>query len=75
MVVGKTREFAQQPVVVASFPDMAVVEYQPLKGVRVQETFCTYSSGSAVINLVIENTSDLSHTILLYPFVHLPATP
>lgn len=72
MVIGKAREFAQQPVVVASFPDMAIVEYQPFKGVKVQETFCTYSSGSAVINLVIENTSDLSHTILLYPFVHLP---
>lgn len=72
MVISKTRDFARQPIVVASFPDMAIVEYEPFQDVKVQETFCVYTSGSAVINLVIENKSDVAHTILLYPIVHLP---
>ena len=39
----------------ASFPDMAVLEYEPFKDVQVQEVFCVYSSGSAVIDLTITN--------------------
>ena len=60
VVIAKTREFARAPVVVASFPDMAVLEYEPFAGVKVQETFCVYSSGSAVIELHMANTGTRS---------------
>ena len=60
VVIGETRDFARPPVVVASFPDMAVLEYEPFSGVKVQETFCVYSSGSAVIELHMANTGPMS---------------
>ncbi len=63
MVIARTREFARPPVVVASFPDMAVLEYEPLSGLKVQETFCVYSSGSAVIELSMTNTGTVPLTI------------
>jgi hypothetical protein len=72
VVIAKTREFARPPVVVASFPDMAVLEYEPFAGVRVQETFCVYSSGSAVIELHMVNTGTVALNVMLYPVVHLP---
>ena len=55
MVINRIRDFARPPVVVASFPDMAVLEYEPFKDVQVQEVFCVYSSGSAVIELHVKN--------------------
>ena len=32
MVISKTRDFVAPPVVIASFPDMAILEYEPFKG-------------------------------------------
>lgn len=72
MVISRTREFAVPPVVTASFPDMAVLEYEPFAGVRVQETFCVYSSGSAIIQMHLANRGPVALTIMLYPLVHLP---
>ena len=72
VVIAKTREFARPPVVVASFPDMAVLDYEPFAGVRVQETFCVYSSGSAVIELHMVNTGTLPLQVMVYPVLHLP---
>lgn len=72
IVISRTREFTKQPVVVASFPDMAILDYEVFTGIRVQETFFVYSSGSAVINLSIENTGAIPYSIMLYPVVHLP---
>ena len=72
MVISKTRDFFVPPVVVASFPDMAILEYEPFKGLKVQEVFATYSSGSAVIALHLENRGNVPFSIMLYPLVHLP---
>jgi hypothetical protein len=72
VVVSKTREFAKPPVVTASFPDMAVLEYEPFKDVQVQETFVVYSSGSAVINLHLENKGRVPYSIMVYPLLFLP---
>jgi len=73
IVISKIREFASPPVVTASFHDMAVMEYEPFKGLEVQETFAVYSSGAALVNLEIQNTADRSFTIDLYPLLHLPS--
>ncbi len=72
VVISKTREFARPPVVVASFPDMAILEYEPFSRVKVQETFCVYSSGSAIIELHMENTGPVPLSLMVYPLVHLP---
>lgn len=72
VVISKTREFARPPVVVVSFPDMAVLEYEPFTGIAVQEVFCVYSSGSAIVELHMANTGTLPLSLMLYPLVHLP---
>ena len=72
VVISKTRDFARPPVVVASFPDMAVLEYEPFTGVTVQEVFCVYSSGSAIIELHMANTGTVPLSLMVYPLVHLP---
>jgi len=72
MVISKTRDFYLPPVIVASFPDVAILEYEPFKGLKVQETFATYSSGTAVIAMHLENKGDIQFSIMLYPVVHLP---
>ena len=71
MVISKTREFYTPPTVVASFPDMAILEYEPFKGLKVQEVFATYSSGSTVVALHLENKGNVHFSIMLYPVVHL----
>lgn len=72
MVISKKENFAKQPVVIASFPDMAILEYEPFEGLQVQETFFVYSSGAAIIDLHIQNRSREDFDIFLYPLLHLP---
>jgi len=55
VVLDRTGEYFRRPRVVASFPDMAILEYEPFQGLMVQETFLVYSSGSAIIHHHIEN--------------------
>jgi hypothetical protein len=72
MVISKTREFAVRPVVTASFPDMAVLEHEPFQGLKVQEVFCVFSSGSAVIDLTIANAGRVPMELMVYPILHRP---
>jgi len=72
VVVSQTGEFFARPVVRASFPDMALMEYEPFQGIRVQEAFVVYSSGAAVINLHITNAGTVEYRFSLYPVLHLP---
>ena len=73
MVINKKMDFAKQPVVIASFPDMAILEYEIFEGLKVQETFFVYSSGAAIINFHIQNNSQVEYNIFLYPLLHLTA--
>ena len=72
MVIDKIREFARPPVVVASFPDMAILNYSPFPGLDVEEVFFVYSSGAAIIHLNIKNTGSREFQFNLYPLIHLP---
>jgi hypothetical protein len=72
MVIDKIREFARPPVVVASFPDMAILNYSPFPGLEVEEVFFVYSSGAAIIHLNIKNTGSREFQFNLYPLIHLP---
>lgn len=72
MVISKISDFIAPPVVVASFPDMAIIEYAPFDGIHVQEIFFVFSSGAAIIDLRITNKSNKKSDIVLYPLLHLP---
>ena len=71
VVVMNTGEFFEKPIVTSSFPDMAIMEYSPFRGIKVQETFFVYSSSIALVNLHIKNTDKISHYIELYPVLEL----
>ncbi|MFZ0390631.1 MAG: trehalase family glycosidase [Calditrichia bacterium] len=72
IVVENINEFIRPPQVIASFPDMAILEYEPFNGLEVQETFFVYSSGAAVSELHIRNSGNIEYQFNLYPLVHLP---
>lgn len=67
VVVGRMSEYFKKPVVSFSFPDMAIMEYEPFRGVHVKETFLVYSSTIAVIDLEVTNTDMISHEVSVYP--------
>lgn len=71
VVVMNTGEYYQKPVVTSSFPDMAIMEYSPFRGVKVQETFFVYSSSIVLVNLQIKNEDKIPHNIELYPVLEL----
>lgn len=71
VVVDKMNEFHRQPVVTASFPDMAILEYEPWPGIEVQETFLVYSSRVAVIRMWVTNNSGKPHEVDVYPVMDL----
>lgn len=72
VVVSGTGEFFAPPVVVASFPDIAVMRYEPFRDLRVEEVFTPYSSGAAIIHLHVVNAGKTGFRISLYPLLHLP---
>ena len=67
VVVKNMDEYHTPPVVKASFPDMVITEYQAWKGLEVQESFFVYSSDLAIVTIHINNKSDVTHDIQLYP--------
>src|SRR5512138_3092669 len=56
VVVLRKGEYFSRPVVVYSFPDMAILEYEPFRGIRVRETFLVYSSELSIVDLRVTNT-------------------
>ncbi len=71
VVVTRIEDYHKQPVVTASFPDMAILEYEPFKGIHVQETFFVYSSTLAVVSMQVKNIDKTSHEIEVYPILEL----
>lgn len=69
VVISRIRDFHQAPVVSVSFPDMAVLTYEPFKNICVQETFLVFSSGAALIDMQIENTGSHAFQMILYPLL------
>jgi hypothetical protein len=72
IVVSTIAEFYRRPVVVASFPDIAVLAYEPFRGLNVQEVFLVYSSGAAVVQYHVVNAGTIDYHVSLYPLLHLP---
>ncbi len=71
VVVTRIEDYHKKPVVTASFPDMAILEYEPFKGVHVQETFFVYSSSLAVVSMQVKNIDNTAHEIEVYPILEL----
>ncbi len=67
VVVNKTEDFNKKPVVRASFPDMALLEYEPWPGLKVEEVFMVYSSRIAMVECFLKNNSDRVLEINIYP--------
>ncbi len=67
VVIPRMDEYLVRPVVRFSFPDMAILEYEPCRGIRVRETFFVFSSAVAMVDLEIRNTDRVAHELALYP--------
>ena len=64
-------QFFRKPVVIASFPDLAISTFEPIRNIHVQEVFFVYSSTMAGIQLHIENRDSIEHLVDLYPVFEL----
>ncbi|HTX88098.1 MAG TPA: hypothetical protein VMC08_03850, partial [Bacteroidales bacterium] len=70
VVILNTGEFLSRPVVEYSFPDMAILDYEPFRGISVKETFLVYSSMSAIVDMEITNTDKVPHEVAVYPVLY-----
>lgn len=69
VVVRNISEYYRKPVVTFSFPDMAILEYEPFRGIHVRETFFVYSSSIAMIDMEVRNTDKVNHEVSVYPIL------
>ncbi|MEI7498866.1 MAG: trehalase family glycosidase [Bacteroidota bacterium] len=69
VVIPRIGEFLVKPVVKFSFPDMAIMEYEPIRGILVKETFFVYSSSIAIVDMEIKNTDKIPHEVAVYPIL------
>jgi hypothetical protein len=71
VVILNSGEFHSRPVVEYSFPDMAILHYEPFPGIRVKETFLVYSSTAAIVDMEVTNTDPVIHEVAVYPILFL----
>ena len=71
VVVCNMGEYHRKPLVHYSYPDMALLEYQPFEGIQVKETFMVYSSRCALVDMQIQNLSQVPHQVEVYPVIEL----
>lgn len=71
VVVRSVGEYFRKPVVTFSFPDMAILEYEPFRGIRVKETFFVYSSSITLIDMEVKNLDKFPHDITVYPVLEV----
>lgn len=69
VVIPRIGEFKSKPVVRYSFPDMAILEYEPFRGIWVRETFFVYSSAIALVNMEVRNIDAVNHEVAVYPIL------
>ncbi len=71
VVIRSIGEYFKKPVVIFSFPDLAILEYEPFRGIRVRETFFVYSSAVAMVDMEVRNLDEIPHEIVAYPILEL----
>lgn len=67
LVIWRADDYFSRPYVNYSFPDLVMLEYQPIRDIQVQETFFVYSSEAAIVDMVVTNTGNTPHKVDLYP--------
>ncbi|MEI7983921.1 MAG: hypothetical protein WCI71_19905, partial [Bacteroidota bacterium] len=67
VVIPRIGEYFEKPVVTFSFPDMAIMEYMPFRGIHVKETFFVYSSTLAMVEMEVKNEDRIAHDLAVYP--------
>jgi len=71
VVVRNIGEYFRKPVVLFSFPDMAILDYEPFRGIYVRETFFVYSSSIALVEMEVRNVDKVPHEVVAYPVLEL----
>ncbi|MBL7138149.1 MAG: hypothetical protein ISS17_05210 [Bacteroidales bacterium] len=71
VVIRNIGEYFRKPVVLFSFPDMVILEYEPFRGIRVRETFFVYSSTIALVEMEVRNVDRVPHEVVAYPVLEL----
>ena len=71
VVIPRIGEYLVKPVVRFSFPDMAILEYEPFRGIQVKETFFVYSSSIAMVDMEISNNDKITHEVAAYPILEI----
>lgn len=71
VVIPSIAEFYRLPLITASFPDMALLEYQPWPGLNVEQAFLVYSSSLAVVEVVMTNTGTDTLLVEVYPVLEM----
>lgn len=71
VVIRTIGDYFKKPVVTFSFPDMAIMEYEPIRGIHVKETFFVYSSSIALVDMQVKNTDGVPHELVVYPILEL----
>ena len=71
VVIPSIGEYLVKPVVRFSFPDMAILDYEPFRGIHVRETFFVYSSSVAMVDMEVKNTDKIVHEVAAYPVLEM----
>ncbi|MCX6266481.1 MAG: hypothetical protein NTW16_03885 [Bacteroidetes bacterium] len=71
VVISGIGEYLMKPEVQFSFPDMAILEYIPFRGIHVKETFFVYSSAIAMVDMEIKNIDKIPHEVSVYPTLEM----
>ena len=69
VVIPRIGEYLKKPMVTFSFPDMAILEYEPFRDIKVKETFFVYSSSIALVDMEIRNVGKIAHEVAVYPIL------
>ncbi len=69
VVIPRIGAYFEKPVVCFSFPDMAIMEYSPFRGIQVKETFFVYSSTMAMVDMEVKNEDLIPHDLAVYPIL------
>lgn len=67
--IYREKDMYKAPIISASYPDMVVYSYFPVKGLRVDATFLVQSSRLALWDFEVTNESDKSIKLYAIPFI------
>ncbi|MBK7212771.1 MAG: hypothetical protein IPH88_05650 [Bacteroidales bacterium] len=63
-------EYYKPPVISASYSDMMKASFQPVSGLKVDASFCVYSSNSCILEYTLTNTGSESKSVIIYPYFY-----